>query len=76
VAVKDFLWERSGDARVRRSRCVPLGQGFVNWPEWWQCLRDAGFQGPVSIHSEIEGLSFDQMLKQAKSDIQYLRSLE
>lgn len=75
VAAKDYLSERTGDARVRRNRCVPLGEGFVNWAEWWRCLREARFQGPVSIHSEYDGLTHDQMLEQARKDIAYLRAL-
>jgi sugar phosphate isomerase/epimerase len=76
VAVKDLMWERTNDDRVRQTKCVPLGQGFVNWKEWWRTLRSAQYAGPVSVHSEYEDLDDAAMLEQARSDIQYLRKLE
>lgn len=73
VAVKDLMWERTGDAKVRRVRCKPLGEGFVDWKAWFSALAATKFNGPVSVHSEYEGLSDQQMLRQARSDIAYLR---
>ncbi len=76
VAVKDLMWVRSSDDRVRRSECMPLGQGFVNWKEWWRALHAAGFAGPVSVHSEYERITDREMLDRARRDIQYLRQLD
>lgn len=76
VAVKDLMWMRTQDARVRAWKCMPLGQGFVHWREWWRSLNDADFRGPVTIHSEYEGLDTDGVMAQARRDVQYLRELD
>jgi len=75
VAVKDLMWERTDDVRVRRVVCRPLGEGFVDWRQWMRELASVRFQGPLSFHSEYEGLSDPQMLEQAKRDIRYLRDV-
>jgi len=52
IAVKDFFWEK--DATGWRQRHCPLGQGMVDWPEFFGVLARAGFHGPVSLHLEYE----------------------
>jgi sugar phosphate isomerase/epimerase len=52
IAVKDFFWEK-GAAGWRQRHC-PLGQGMVDWPEFFGVLAKAEFRGPVALHLEYE----------------------
>jgi len=52
VALKDFIWEKSGGQW--RTRWVPLGEGMVRWPEFLQLLARVPFPGPVSLHIEYD----------------------
>jgi sugar phosphate isomerase/epimerase len=75
IAAKDLMWERTGDGRVRRVTCKPLGEGFVDWRQWMHELAAARFEGAVSFHSEYEGLTDQQMMERARLDILYLRGV-
>ena len=52
VATKDFYWEKH-DGRWHRRVC-PLGEGMVNYPEFFKLLAASGFSGPISLHIEYE----------------------
>ena len=52
IAIKDFFWEK--DQRGWQQRNCPLGEGMVNWKEFFARLAGAGFHGPVSLHLEYE----------------------
>jgi L-ribulose-5-phosphate 3-epimerase len=52
IAVKDFYWEKT--ARGWRVINCPLGQGMVDWKAYCKLLKQANFQGPVSLHFEYE----------------------
>lgn len=77
VAVKDFVFEKS--AAGWKSRWVPLGQGMVRWPEFFQLLKSAEFPGPLSLHIEYDpGGSgkterYDRALEAGARDLQFLR---
>jgi len=52
VAIKDFYWEkRAGQWEMRM---CPLGEGMVQWPEFFATLKTAQFTGPISLHIEYE----------------------
>ncbi len=71
VACKDFAWLReNGRWRVR---VVPIGEGIVRWREFFACLRQMGFDGPLSVHSEYEGWSTEQVIEQTKKDLPLLK---
>jgi sugar phosphate isomerase/epimerase len=83
VAVKDFGW-RSGPGRpkaVWQSQQVPLKDGIVAWPEFFQALAALKYDGPVSFHSEYKGghswreLTTDQLIDQTAEDLAFARSL-
>ena len=82
IAVKDFGWVRSSsDGKVAwRPQMVPLEEGIVRWPEVFACLRQIGFDGVVSLHSEYQGshswrdLSLDELIEQTRADLDYLRA--
>ncbi len=51
IAVKDFLWNRSEKGRWQPQWC-PLGQGMVNFKEFFALVKEARFAGPVQMHFE------------------------
>lgn len=77
VALKDFVWEKSGDGW--RTRWVPLGEGMVRWPEFLRMLGKVPFTGPVSLHIEYDpgGNSkadrFEKGFLAAERDLNFLR---
>jgi sugar phosphate isomerase/epimerase len=83
VAVKDFGW-KPGPGRpkaVWQSQQVPLKDGIVAWPEFFQALAALKYDGPVSFHSEYKGghswreLTTDQLIDQTAEDLTFARSL-
>jgi len=52
VAIKDFFWEKT--AKGWRQHDCPLGEGMVDWKEFFAALARTGFDGPVSLHLEYE----------------------
>jgi sugar phosphate isomerase/epimerase len=84
VAIKDLTWEKIDDAALGKSRwishMVPLRQGIVPWPRVIACLKQVGFDGWLSFHSEYQGwhswrdLSVEQLLQQTKDDLSYFHS--
>ena len=55
VAVKDFLWRRNEKgAWIPGWR--PLGEGMVNFPQFFAMLKQSGFAGPIQLHMEYPEL--------------------
>ncbi|HEY3042464.1 MAG TPA: sugar phosphate isomerase/epimerase family protein [Vicinamibacterales bacterium] len=52
VALKDFFWKKSEKGWVIED--CPMGEGMVDWAWIGKMLRDANFNGPISIHFEYE----------------------
>ena len=51
IAVKDFLWEK--DKRKQwRPAWKPLGEGMVNFAQFFQMVKATGFSGPLQLHIE------------------------
>jgi sugar phosphate isomerase/epimerase len=82
VAVKSFGWFREPDKSGRmiwRHKLVPLEEGTVRWDEVFACLRQAGFDGYVSLHSEYQGpgswrdLSLSELIEQTRRDLAYIK---
>ncbi len=77
IAVKDFVWEKTGEGW--RTRWCPLGEGMVRWPEFFALLAQVPFTGPVSLHIEydIPGNTrvtrFENSLAAAEKDLKFLR---
>lgn len=77
VAIKDFVWEKSGDGW--RTRWVPLGQGMVRWPEFFAMLAKVSFPGPISLHIEYDpgggtkAQRFENSFLAAERDLKFLR---
>jgi L-ribulose-5-phosphate 3-epimerase len=52
VALKDFFWQKT--AKGWAIHDCPLGEGAVDWPAIARILREARFNGPISLHFEYE----------------------
>lgn len=77
IAVKDFVWEKSGAAW--RIQNVPMGQGMVNWKLFFGMLAKIDFRGPMSLHVEYDVAgstpeAIDQnMLTAAAQDLAFIK---
>lgn len=74
VAVKDFGWFNDDDKKWY-SKLIPLNQGIVRWNQVFTYLNQIDFDGCVSIHSEYHGLNIDELIKQTKEDLAYLKKV-
>ena len=77
VAVKDFFWEKGPKGWEQRN--CPLGQGMVDWKEFFSALARGGFHGPVSLHLEYEipgpaRLKRENSLAAAAQDLAFLKA--
>jgi len=70
----------TGETRWRH-KLVPLKEGIVRWREVFGCLKQLGWDGVVTFHSEYQGrdswkdLSVDELLVQTREDLAYLRPI-
>jgi sugar phosphate isomerase/epimerase len=77
LAIKDFVWEKSGGNW--RTRWVPLGEGMVRWPEFFRMLAKTDFNGPISLHIEYDpggstkAERFEKCHAAAARDLKFLR---
>jgi len=56
VAVKDFLWQRN-EKGLWAPRWRPLGEGMVNFRQFFAMLKQSGFSGPLQLHMEYAELA-------------------
>ena len=85
VAVKDMAYFRQGSPdsarKGWRQLMVPMDAGLTDWPAFAACLKEIGFDGPVSFHSEYQGghsyidMSQEQVVAQTRKDLAYLRPM-
>lgn len=83
VAVKDADWASVRDDALGKprwyTRMVPLREGIVPWPSVFACLKQIGFDGWVSVHSEYQGghswkdLATEEVIAQTRLDVAYLK---
>jgi sugar phosphate isomerase/epimerase len=85
VAVKSMGFFQRRDERTGEvsweCRMLPLREGMVRWREVFTYLKQIGFDGPVSLHSEYEGsfswrhLETDELVEQTRDDLRYIRGV-
>ncbi|MBI2938861.1 MAG: sugar phosphate isomerase/epimerase [Chloroflexi bacterium] len=79
VAVKSFGWFPETDLATGekrwRAKLVPLSEGTAHFAEAFAMLRQAGFDGVVSVASEYHGWSLPQIVEQTRVDLAYLKGL-
>lgn len=74
IAVKDFYWEKS--AKGWRIVNCPLGEGTVDWQQYFKLLRQANFHGPVSLHLEYDVAGATAAAKEENTIAAIQRDLE
>ncbi len=77
VAAKSPAWfrtEERGEVKWEH-RLVPMREGLVDWLQVLELLRSINYDGPISLHSEYEDLSRDELLRVTRDDLAYLKSL-
>jgi len=85
VAVKNFAWhsgERDDKGQLRwHTKKVPIADGVCPLPAFIATLKQIGYAGTYSLHSEYKGahsfqnLDTDGCLRQTALDLKYLRTL-
>jgi sugar phosphate isomerase/epimerase len=85
VAVKSFGAFSERDAATGEvkweHKIVPLKEGMVHWKEVFGCLKQLGWDGIVTFHSEYQGkgsfrdLTVDEVIEQTREDLAYLRPI-
>jgi sugar phosphate isomerase/epimerase len=83
VAIKDFRWksEAGTPKPAWHTEQVPLRDGLVAWPEFFQFLKKTDFDGPISLHSEYKGvhswrdLTTQELIDQTADDLGFVKSL-
>lgn len=58
LAIKDYRWEKRGTRWVVEN--VPLGEGMVDFPGFFQFVKQLGLEVPVTLHVEYELLGPEQ----------------
>ena len=74
VAVKDLAPikpDTPGDPW--KSEVVPVGQGMTPWREFFACLKQTPFDGPITIHSEYKMDSVEELVAQTKTDFAFFK---
>lgn len=51
--IKDFIWEKDGQEQWKIKN-VPLGEGMVNFREFFSIYKSFNIEAPVSIHYEYD----------------------
>jgi sugar phosphate isomerase/epimerase len=77
VAVKSPAWFRTEkDGAVKWGHTlVPLREGMVDWKQVMTLLKECGYDGPISLHSEYEDLSRADLLARTRDDLAYLKGV-
>ena len=73
VAIKDMLWSKAKD--TWQAGVVPVGAGIVRWNEVARGLKDARFNGTISLHGEYETKDLAERKQLAKEELEKLKKL-
>jgi sugar phosphate isomerase/epimerase len=73
VAIKDMLGKK--DKGGWQYQVVPVGDGIVRWNEVAQGLKDAKFNGTISVHGEYETKDLEERKRLAKAELAQLKKL-
>lgn len=84
VDIKDFIWEKDsqGEWKIKN---VPLGEGMVNFKEYFELYKSMNIEAPVSIHYEYDlggaehgnlnpSITAEKLAVWLKKDLDYLKS--
>lgn len=59
LVFKDFIWKKN-DKGEWRATSVPLGEGMVDWPKFFELLKQWNVSGPVTMHYEYPILTEEE----------------
>jgi sugar phosphate isomerase/epimerase len=69
VAVKDFVWRK--EASGWKSVWCPMGEGAVDWKTALGTLKQANYNGPISVHAEYQT---KDMVGSLRKDLAFLKT--
>jgi sugar phosphate isomerase/epimerase len=83
IAIKDFAWksEPGKPKAVWHDLQVPLRDGIVPWPAFFERLSHTTFDGPISLHSEYQGkhswrdLTTAELIEQTAADLALVKAM-
>jgi sugar phosphate isomerase/epimerase len=83
VAIKDLAWkaEPGKPKTAWHDQMVPLRDGIVPWPEFFERLARTTFNGPISLHSEYQGkhswrdLTTAELIDQTAVDLAFVKAM-
>ncbi len=84
IGVKNagYFQEKTDDGAVRwQGKLVPVSEGLTPFPEAFGYLKQIGFDGPCSFHSEYKGgftfkdMTTDEVIEQTRADLKHLKSV-
>ena len=73
LAIKDMLWEK--DKTGWKYHVVPAGDGIVKWTDVAPAVKEAKFNGTISLHGEYETKDFAERKELAKRELALLKKL-
>lgn len=71
LAIKDMAWEKQKQGW--KNFVVPAGEGIVRWNEVATALKEAGFNGTISMHGEYEVKDLDERKQRARQELTLLK---
>ena len=71
IYVKDFTWQKAGDAW--KAKWCPLGEGMVH-KEFFAWLKTTAYRGPISQHFEYQEGAGPEQIAAMKRDLATLKS--
>ena len=69
ATVRDCKWTKSPDGSQTLTQC-PLGEGMVDWPQFFGALAKANFVGPITLR--VEYAAQDE-LAAVRKDLAFLK---
>lgn len=78
VGIKNFRWRETGreDGQPTFSpEYVPLEEGQAPLPRFMKYLKQIGYDGVVSLHSEYKGVTVQQTLEMSAKDLAYMKKI-
>jgi sugar phosphate isomerase/epimerase len=76
IGVKNVRHERTPDGKKWRQWWCQLPEGLVDWAEALKVIKEAGFNGPLSVHGEYSfSEATDVVLKELVKEMEYLLPL-
>lgn len=84
LAIKDFYWHKGAKGWAPQN--CPLGEGMVDFTQYFKRIKQAGLQVPVSLHLEYElgganhgarelSLPKEEVLARMRRDVETLRAM-